>query len=70
MSTNNSQAMAIVADLGLSHEEVAQYLNVSTDVVDGWLSSDGSNEREEMPDSELNFLKYCLMTDNKRSHLF
>jgi hypothetical protein len=70
MSTNNSQAMAIVADLGLSHEQVAQYLNVTTDVVDRWFGLDGSNEQEDMPDSELNFLKYCLMTDNKRSHLF
>ncbi len=70
MSTINEQAMAIVAELGLSHEEVAQYLNVSTDVVDKWFGMDGTGEQEAMPDSELNFLKYCLMTDNKRSHLF
>ncbi|GEM_PF-2213682 len=70
MSTTNSQAMEIVADLGLSHEEVAQYLNVTNDVVEKWFGLDGSNEQVEMPDSELNFLKYCLMTDNKRSHLF
>jgi len=70
MSTTNSQAMEIVADLGLSHAEVAQYLNVTTDVVEKWFGLDGSGEQEVMPDSELNFLKYCLMTDNKRSHLF
>lgn len=69
MSNTNSEAAKIIADLELSYNEVAQYLNVSTDIVKTWF--DGEVEQQEvMPEKELQFLKYCLMTDNKRSHLF
>lgn len=70
MTTINQQALAIVEDLALSRQQVAQYLNVTTESVDNWFAQEDSPSHEVMPESELNFLKYCLMTDNKRSHLF
>jgi DNA-binding transcriptional regulator YiaG len=66
----NLEAAKLIADLQLSHEQVAQYLNVSTDMVCRWLETDNSKAHEVMSQSDLHFLKYCLMTDNKRSQLF
>jgi DNA-binding transcriptional regulator YiaG len=68
MISTNSEAEKIIADFELSHAQVAQYLNVSTDTVKCWL--DEGNGKQEMPIEELHFLKYCLMADNKRSQLF
>ena len=70
MNNTNLEAAKIIADLQLSHEQVAQYLNVSTDKVSCWLETDNSKAQDVMPESELNFLRYCLMTENKRSQLF
>ncbi|MFT5521978.1 MAG: DNA-binding transcriptional regulator YiaG [Enterobacterales bacterium] len=70
MISTNSEAEKIIADFELSHAQVAQYLNVSTDTVKCWFEIDDSNNRQEMPTKELHFLKYCLMADNKRSQLF
>ena len=68
MISTSSEAAKIVAELQVSHSQVAEYLNVSTDTVKCWL--DEGNGKQEMPIEELHFLKYCLMADNKRSQLF
>ncbi len=66
----NQEAAKIIADANLSLAQVAQYLNTSTDDVRRWLPDEGKNPIEEMPASDLQFLKYCLMADNTRTHLF
>jgi len=70
MNSNNTELAHITEQAQLTRAEIAQYLNVSIEKVDGWLEADSSKKQEEMPESELHFLKYCLMSDNKRAHLF
>ena len=52
-------------ELGLSREEISQYLNVPLVTVYKWTRSEGGKEKVIMPESELNLLKYSLMSDNK-----
>ena len=69
MYNTNKEAAEIIANLQLSEKEVAKYLNVTTDVVKKWFEQD-KQQQAAMPEADLHFLKYCLMTDNKRAHLF
>ena len=69
MHKTNSEAAKIIAEHALSDLEVARYLNVSIDLVKTWFGV-ANSQQQMMPESDLNFLKYCLMTDNNRSQLF
>ncbi len=69
MYNTNIEAAQIIADLQLAETEVAKYLNVTTEMVKKWFHEDKQHQ-VMMPEAELHFLKYCLMTDNKRSQLF
>jgi DNA-binding transcriptional regulator YiaG len=69
MNRINAEAAKLIADLELSYNEVSRYLNVPVDTVKTWF--EGEDEQQvDMPEKELYFLKYCLMSDNKRSNLF
>lgn len=70
MMNTNGQAAKIIADVNMGHEQVPQYLNVSMNLVKRWFRENCSVEAELMSDSDLYFLKYCLMTDDTRAHLF
>lgn len=69
MHKTNNEAAKIIAEHALSDIEVARYLNVSIDLVKTWFGV-ANSQQQMMPESDLNFLKYCLMTDNNRSQLF
>ena len=70
MNSTNTELAQIIEQTQITRAEIAQYLNVLVEKVDGWLEVDSSKKQDEMPESELHFLKYCLMSDNKRTHLF
>lgn len=70
MADTNQELIQLMEELQLSRDEVAKQLNVPVTVVDRWTASDGNEAQEMMPESDLRLLKYALMSENKRSHLF
>lgn len=69
MNRINAEAAKLIADLELSYDEVSRYLNVPVDTIKTWFEGE-ADQQTDMPEKELYFLKYCLLSDNKRSHLF
>ena len=65
MSDRNRELILLMKELGLSREEISRYLNVPLVTVYKWTRSEGGKEKVIMPESELNLLKYSLMSDNK-----
>lgn len=70
MVTNNTELNELMHRLKLSCEDVATTLNVPVGMIAHWSARKGSKHYMEMPDFELRLLKYALMTENKRKHLF
>ena len=69
MTKANQELIQLMKELHINSEDVAKHLNVPVSMVTHWTTSD-ENENQAMPPSYLQLLKYSMMTENRRSHLF
>lgn len=70
MLSPNAVLVEIMADRQLNVHDIAKQLGVESSVVERWIAFAENLDGDEMPESELRLLRYALMTDNKRKHLF
>ncbi|MCU7942205.1 MAG: hypothetical protein KZQ87_05945 [Candidatus Thiodiazotropha sp. (ex Cardiolucina cf. quadrata)] len=71
MNTTNQDLRKIMHDKNLSCNDVAKVLDVPLETVETWTcSSEENGNPVKMPELDLRMLKYSLMTENTRYHLF
>ena len=70
MTDSNRELVLLIQELDLSHAEIAGHLDVPLYRVIRWTATDGDKDQEVMPESDLRLLKYALMSENRRTHLF
>ncbi|MBT3094306.1 MAG: hypothetical protein AB2672_07855 [Candidatus Thiodiazotropha endolucinida] len=71
MNTTNQDLCKIMHDKNLSCNDVAKVLDVPLETVEAWTcSSEENGNPVQMPELDLRMLKYSLMTENTRYHLF
>lgn len=69
MSDTNAELDRIMRDLALDCSDVARELNVPLDRVMAWTSTD-TKRRSPMPESELQLLRFSVMSENRSYFLF
>jgi hypothetical protein len=70
MNYTNRELVQLMKELHISCVEVAKHLCVPVGLVTRWTASDGNEDQALMPPSYLHLLKYSMMTENRRTHLF
>lgn len=70
MTSTNTELVQLMQDLHLNEADVARHLDVPLDVVNRWMKAPTDQPDSGMPESELRLLKFALMSDNRRAHLF
>lgn len=70
MTSTSTELVQLMQDMHLNEADVARHLDVPLDVVNRWMMATADQPDSCMPESELRLLKFALMSDNKRAHLF